>query len=336
MLTVIIIILGVSFLLYAVLGGADFGAGIIEAFGGSKGEKIISRAIAPVWEANHVWLILAVVILFSAFPLVYSSLSLVLHIPLMIVLIGIICRGTAFTFRHYDIHEGQAVHRSYTVLFIASSFITPMFLGVTLGAMILGRITFDPSAAFYEKFMAPWLNIFCFTMGGFSTCLFAYIASVFLTGEARTEREQLRYKRISKNALLITAIAGLLVFVAAEVSGHHLLDEFLRSPISIVSFIIAAGIVPLTIYYLNRRNIVLLRVAVGAQVTAILMGWFAIQYPVLIQVSNGEDLTFFNTQAPQATLTQLLIALIVGLLLVVPAFVYLFGVFKVKKEENIS
>src|SRR5687768_5964304 len=108
MLILVIIILGISFILYTLLGGADFGAGIIETFAGKKGEGTISKAIAPVWEANHVWLILAVVILFTAFPRVYSSLSLVLHIPLMLVLLGIILRGTAFTFRHYDVIDDRS------------------------------------------------------------------------------------------------------------------------------------------------------------------------------------------------------------------------------------
>ena len=166
MLTVVIIILGTSFVLYTILGGADFGAGIIETLAGAKGERTISKAIAPVWEANHVWLILAVVILFTGFPTVYSSLSLVLHIPLMLVLLGIIFRGTAFTFRHYDVVHDET-HRYYTFLFKVSSIVTPFFLGVTLGAMILGRITLDQSVGFYEMFMAPWLNVFCFLMGIF-------------------------------------------------------------------------------------------------------------------------------------------------------------------------
>src|SRR5690349_2087673 len=152
MLILIIIILGVSFILYTLLGGADFGAGIIETFAGQKGERTVSRAMAPVWEANHVWLILAVVILFTGFPAVYASISLVLHIPLMLVLIGIIFRGCAFTFRHYDIATDTA-HKYYSVFFKLSSFVTPFFLGVTLAAMILGRITFDTDAGFYEKFM---------------------------------------------------------------------------------------------------------------------------------------------------------------------------------------
>src|SRR5213080_5438277 len=123
MLALIILILGVSFVLYTLLGGADFGAGIVETFAGRKEERTISRAIAPVWEANHVWLILAVVILFTGFPAVYASLSWVLHIPLMLLLLGIIMRGSAFTFRHYDVHQGR-LHKYYSFLFRISSFIT--------------------------------------------------------------------------------------------------------------------------------------------------------------------------------------------------------------------
>jgi cytochrome bd ubiquinol oxidase subunit II len=332
MLTLIIIILGASFALYTILGGADFGAGIIETFAGKKGERTISKAIAPVWEANHVWLILAVVILFTAFPTVYASLSLVLHIPLMMVLLGIIFRGTAFTFRHYDVLHDHT-HKYYTLLFKVSSFVTPFFLGVTLGAMILGRLTFDQSVGFYEMFIAPWLNVFCFIMGVFVVTLFAYISAVFLVGETRNDRERRRYAMFSRQLMVFTMLFGLLVFAAAEMEGHHLFDEFRRSSVSIITLLSATLLCPVIYIFLNRSSnkTLYLRVAVGVQVTAILTGWFYIQYPVLIQVRGGEDYTFFNTQAPQATLQQLLIALIVGLVMVVPGFLYLFKVFKVER-----
>ena len=332
MLTFIIIILGASLALYTILGGADFGAVIIESFAGKKGERTISKAIAPVWEANHVWLILAVVILFTAFPTVYASLSLVLHIPLMLVLLGIIFRGTAFTFRHYDVLHDHT-HKYYTLLFKVSSFVTPFFLGVTLGAMILGRITFDQSVGFYKMFISPWLNVFCFVMGVFVVTLFAYISAVFLVGETKNDRERRRYAMFSRQLMVFTMLFGLLVFAAAEMEGHHLFDEFGRSSVSIITLLLATLLCPVIFIFLNRSNnkTLYLRVAVGVQVTAIIIGWFYIQYPVLIQVSGGEDYTFFNTQAPQATLQQLVIALIVGLVLVVPGFLYLFKVFKVER-----
>jgi cytochrome d ubiquinol oxidase subunit II len=332
MLSLTIIILGVSFILYTILGGADFGAGIVETFAGGKGERTISKAIAPVWEANHVWLILAVVILFTGFPTVYASLSLVLHIPLMMVLLGIIFRGTAFTFRHYDvIHDNT--HKYYTFLFKTSSFITPFFLGVTLGAMILGRITFDQSAGFYEMFISPWLNIFCSVMGVFAIALFGYISAVFLVGETKNDRERSRYAMFSKQLMVFAMLFGLLVFFAAEMQGNHLFDEFSQSAISISTLLLATLLCPVIWFFLNRKSnkTLYLRIAVGVQVTAILIGWFYIQYPVLIQVKGGEHFTFFNTQAPEATMQQLLIALVVGLILIVPAFIYLFKVFKVER-----
>ena len=331
MLILIVIILGVSFILYTLLGGADFGAGIVEIFAGKREEITISKAMAPVWEANHVWLILAVVILFTGFPAVYASLSWVLHIPLMMVLLGIIMRGSAFAFRHYDVHQGRS-HKYYSFLFRVSSFITPVFLGMILGAMILGRISFDRSEGFYNMFVAPWLNWFCFTMGIFSASLFAYLASVFLVGETKIERERMRYVKFSKHSMVATIILGLLVFIMAAAEGHSLTRTFLHSTISITMLLIAAILCPIIWYFLNKEKnkTIYLRLGTGVQVTSILAGWFYIQFPVLIEVKNSGELTFYNTQAPAATLEQLLIALIVGLLLVIPGFVFLFRVFKIK------
>jgi len=130
-----LLVLVISLLLYVVLGGADFGGGILELLTKGKAAGIVSKAIAPVWEANHVWLILVVVILFVGFPSVYSTVLTALHIPVLLVLIGIIFRGSAFTFRHYDID--QATPKAiYSAVFQYSSLFTTFFLGVTLGGII--------------------------------------------------------------------------------------------------------------------------------------------------------------------------------------------------------
>jgi cytochrome d ubiquinol oxidase subunit II len=320
MLILIVIILGASFILYTLLGGADFGAGIIETFAGKREERTISKAMAPVWEANHVWLILAVVILFTGFPSVYSSLSWVMHIPLMIVLLGIIMRGTAFTFRHYDVHHGRS-HKYYSFLFRVSSFITPVFLGMILGAMVLGRISFDRSENFYNIFITPWLNWFCFTMGVFTASLFAYLASVFLVGETKIERERTMYAKFSKRFMILSMILGLLVFVIAQAEQHSLIRRFLHSTPAIIMLLVAVLLCPVTWHFLNKEKnkTVYLRIGTGIQITAILVGWFYIQFPVMIEVKNSA-----------ATLEQLLIALITGLLLIIPGFVFLFRVFKIK------
>jgi cytochrome d ubiquinol oxidase subunit II len=327
MLLIIIVILAIAFVLYTILGGADYGAAIIETFTGRRGEQTISKAIAPVWEANHVWLILAIVIIFTAFPQVYTTISTSLHIPLLIALIGIVLRGSSFTFRHYDISQGIS-HKYYTAFFQASSFVTPFFLGVTLGAMIYGGIDLSATGGFYEQFIKPWFNIFCFMVGLFATSLFGYIAAVFLIGEAADLVEQKRYIYLSKVFLFVTMSMGVLVFLIAEWEGHHLVKAFFRSPLSIAALSAVVLLIPLIFYLFNRPNIAYLRAVVGIQVTLIMLGWFAIQFPVLVNEKNGDHLTFYNTQAPYATLYQLLIALFVGLLLIIPSFYFLFKVFK--------
>ncbi|MEO8763703.1 MAG: cytochrome d ubiquinol oxidase subunit II [Ginsengibacter sp.] len=200
--------------------------------------------------------------------------------------------------------------------------------------MTLGRITFDTTKNFYDFFISPWLNIFCISMGIFSACLFAYISAIFLVGETRIDRERKMYVRFSKRAMLLSIVTGHLVFITAETEGRDLLREFLQSTNSIIALLLATAHCPVIWYFLNKKKnkTVYLRIGVGIQVTFILKGWFFIQFPVLIKLQGGQHQSFFNRQGPGATLRQLFIALIVGLVLVIPGFIYLFKVFKIKSN----
>lgn len=327
MLNIIIIILGISFLLYTLLGGADFGAGILETFIGRMGESTVSKAIAPVWEANHIWLILATVIMFTGFPMVYFTITVYLHIPLLIVLIGIVLRGSAFIFRFYDFTNDPA-HKYFTILFKISSFITPVFLGVVIGAMMLGNINLNGEGDFYERFIMPWFRVFCFAMGLFTAALFAYIAAVFLVGESTNAVERKKYSRLSKIFLVFTFTLGLLVFITAEMENLHLFAGLLNSFVSIIAFTVAVLLIPVIVYLFNHANVIFLRGTIGLQVSLFLLGWFAIHFPVVLYEKNGNHLSLFNAHAPDASLYQLMIALFVGLILVIPAFYFLFKVFK--------
>lgn len=326
MIDVIIFILSISFLLYTLLGGADFGAGIIESFAGKKGEQAVSRAMAPVWEANHVWLILAIVIIFTGFPVVYATVSLYLHIPLMIVLFGIILRGSAFVFRHYDVSENK-LHKYFSFFFKASSFITPVFLGITLGAMMLGEIRIANEGTFFDRFVHPWFNLFCASLGLFVASLFTYVAAIFLVGET-IKSEQKKYIRLSKIFMLITFGLGSLVFLTGDMKSQHLFEEFFQSAVSITCFCLVVLIIPALFYFITHPHSFYLRMLIALQVTFILLGWFAIHYPVVVYLKDSDPLTFYNTSAPESTMYQLLIALILGLLMIGPAFYFLFRVFK--------
>ena len=140
------------------------------------------------------------------------------------------------------------------------------------------------------------------------------------------------YKKYSQRSMILTVILGVLVFIVAAAEGHSLTRTFLSSVPSIIMLVIAILLCPFIWHFLNKKKnkTLYLRIGIGVQVAAIVVGWFFIQFPVMIEVKNGSELTFYNTQAPTATLEQLLIALIVGLLLVIPGFVFLFKVFKIR------
>jgi cytochrome d ubiquinol oxidase subunit II len=331
---IVIIFLGLSLLFYALFGGADYGAGIIELFSVKKyagdERKVISSAMGPVWEANHIWLILVIVILFMGFPKVYTEMSVYLHIPLLMMLLGIILRGTSFTFRHYDAIQDNS-QKYYTVIFKISSIWTPLFLGVVLGAVVLGKI--EPGVpGFYDNYIAPWLNLFSFSVGIFSCCLFAFLAGVYLIGETRDEALKRIFVNRAKKANILTVIAGGIVFVTAGIDGLNLVSQFLDSAIAITCVLLATVSLPVMWVLLKKEKVILSRLAAGFQVCMIMFAWFIIQFPVIIKTSGSEDLTFYNAAAPESTLNALGWALIIGSLFILPALYYLMRTFKIETK----
>src|SRR5713226_8815419 len=151
-----------ALIIYALLGGADYGGGVWDLFAFGKRapaqRALIANAIGPVWEANHVWLILVIVVLFTAFPPAFAAISTALNIPLTLLLIGIVLRGTTFTFRAHDVQRDD-VQRRWSLVFSIASIITPILLGLTLGAIASGTIRIANSivsALFLKSWLAPF------------------------------------------------------------------------------------------------------------------------------------------------------------------------------------
>src|SRR5688572_27786965 len=230
---VVIALLYLAILLYVLLGGADFGAGIIELFTSQRDirrtRKTLYHAIGPIWEANHMWLIIVIVILFVGFPIIYSDLSVYLHIPLLIMLLGIIARGTAFVFRHYDAIKDE-MQELYNKVFVSSSFITPFFLGVIAGSTISGHINRQTND-FLQAYIFSWLNWFSLGVGLFTVVLCGFLASVYLIGEADDENDRERFIRKAKHTNIVAVLAGALVFVAAMVDEVPLMNWVFGDPV---------------------------------------------------------------------------------------------------------
>ena len=313
---------------YVLFGGADFGGGVWDllATGPRRGRQrdVIGHAIGPIWEANHVWLILAIVLTFTCFPPVYARVGIVLHIPVTLMLVGIVLRGSAFTFRTYD-DERDAVQRRWGRIFAGASLVTPVLLGVCVGAIAAGRVGPVPAAgSFTQRFVDPWLTPFSLAVGLLALALFAHLAAVFLTLETDDPELVADYRARalwSGLAVFVAAFGALLLAPAhAPLVEAGLLGSRWSLPLHLATG--AAAIVVLASLWWKRYHPA--RVAVGAQVSLIVWGWALAQYPYLVP----PDLTVIDAAAPPATLRLVLITLGLGVVVLLPSLVYLFRVFK--------
>ena len=219
---------------YALLGGADYGGGVWDLLaGGPRKEhqrELIAEAIGPVWEANHVWLILALVLLFTCFPPAFARLGIVLHIPLSLVLIGIVLRGSAFTFWRYGGAAGEEGRR-WGVLFAVASLITPLLLGTAAGAIASGGLGEEArgkgGVGFYAGYVAPWLTPFALSVGVFALVAFAFLAGVYLTLEARDAELQEDFRRRALGSGV--ALFGAAFLVTARIIDGKVIAADLRA-----------------------------------------------------------------------------------------------------------
>lgn len=337
MIYIVIIYLWVALLLYLLLGGADFGAGIIELFttedNKARTRRISYQAIGPVWEANHMWLIIAIVILFVGFPAIYATMSVHLHIPLVVMLLGIIARGTAFAFRNYDAVTDN-MQKVYNKVFVYSSFITPLFLGIIAGSAVSGRI--DPYAnTFLSAYIFSWLNWFSVTIGLFTASLCGFIAAIFLIGEAKyDEVERRRYVRKAVQMNIAAVISGGLVFISAISDGIPLVQWVFGNPVGITA--VSAATISLVILwyliYIGRSKS--LRLLAGFQITMILLTTTYKHYPNIVILKNGGYLSLLENKGADKTIEALGFALLIGSAFILPALVYLIYSFQKKGIEQ--
>ena len=329
----------VSLNLYALLGGADFGGGVWDLLArGPRKERqreLIAHAIGPVWEANHVWLILAVVLLFTCFPPAFARLGALLHIPLSLALIGIVLRGSAFTFWRYGGVSGDSEQRHWGLVFAVASLITPLLLGAAVGAIAsggLGRSEYVPKDwDFVTTYLTPWLNPFALAVGLLTLIAFAYLAAVYLTLEARERelREDFRIRALAAGVALLVAAA--LALWLARRPAPLLREGLALARWALPLHLLTAAAAFVAFVALDRRHWRVARFAAAAQVSLILWGWGLSQYPYVVP----PDLTIAGIAAPQATLRLALGTLLVGAVVVFPSLVYLFRVFKRRDQSSV-
>ena len=314
----VILFLGVT--LYAVFGGADFGAGFwdVTAGGATRGRRpraLIDHAIGPVWEANHVWLIFCLVVLWTAFPGAFASIMETLYVPLTIAALGIVARGAGFAFG--KVSETLSQQRLFGLSFACSSLVTPFFLGAVAGGIASGRVpTTTPGDP-----IGSWVNPTSMLGGVLAVVVCAYLAAVFLVAEAR--RRQLtgleRYFRV--RAVAAGVAAGLVAIVGIwvlDTDAPRLYHRLTGVALPLVVVSAACGLGALVV--LARGGARIGRPLAAAAVASVIGGWGVAQYPNLL----GTHLTLAAGAAPDATLAVVVGVFLVALVTCVPSLVYLY------------
>jgi cytochrome d ubiquinol oxidase subunit II len=333
-----------ALVLYALFGGADFGGGVWHLFArgptAEKQRQLIAHAIGPIWEANHVWLILVVVVLFTGFPAAFAAISVLLHAPLTLLLIAIVLRGAAFAFRSAA-GDRQREARGWGWVFALSSVAAPILLGMILAALASGRLQSDLARLWFPTagetsaltWVGPWTTAFAILTGLFTLVLFSFLAAVYLTLETQDElRELFRRRAIvaGVSAAPLALATYLLAGDGAPMLRKGLSESFWAEPLQLATAIAAVA----ALGALWKRRYPLARFAAAAQVALIVVGWGASQYPYLI-VPGGLQvpITLTNASAPAATQRMLLGALIAGAVVLLPSLWALFRVFKNSPER---
>jgi cytochrome d ubiquinol oxidase subunit II len=315
----------VGLIAYGLFGGADFGAGIWDLLAGgtrrgARQRELIERSIAPVWEANHVWLIFVLVVLWTAFPGAFAAVVSTLYVPLTLAAFGMIARGAAFAFRKSTTTLGM--RRALGAAFALSSLVTPFFLGTVVGGVASGRV---PAGVAAGDVVTSWVNPTSLLGGVLAVLVCAYLAAVFLCGDARREGAEELAERFRVRALGTAAltggvgIAGLFVLRA---DAPLLFDGLIGRAAPVVAVSVGAGVAAVAL--LVTRRYAAARVSSALAVASILVGWAVAQYPYLLL----PEVTIEEAAGGRATLVAVLVALIGGALVLVPSLAFLYVLFQ--------
>ncbi len=320
--------------LYALLGGADFGGGVWEfntALRAPEKERaLIYRAIGPVWEANHVWLIFVLVGLFAGFPTAFAAICRALWVPLLLALTGIVFRGVGFAFRSY---ASDSVREKvlWGAVFAFASTAAPFFLGAAAGAILSGRLEATTDGGYSGDHLTGWISPLSVFSAFFGVGICAYLASVYMTREAHIAgdaalKERWRLRAMATGLWMGALSAAGLGLMAAD--APHLWEGFKARAWPLIGGSAAAGCFSLWALWRSRFTVAALGAA--ATVASVVIGGGLALYPALVP----PQVTVESARAPREVLWALVASVAVGAVILIPSLVLLFRLFKGKKPED--
>jgi cytochrome d ubiquinol oxidase subunit II len=318
-------VLWLGLTLYALLAGADFGAGFwdLVAGGAARGRThriVIEQVIGPVWEANHVWLIFVLVLLWTGFPPVFAAIMSTLYLPLTLAALGIIARGAGFAFRKSSTELWQ--QRLFGAAFAFSSVLTPYVLGAVAGAIASGRV---PPGLAAGDLVRSWCNPTSVLGGVLAVGTCAYLAAAYLCHDARRLGSPDLAEAYRRRALVTGVAVGAVALAGIAVlhtDAPALFRGLTHRALPLVIGSAVAGVASLAL--LATRRYLLVRVTAALAVTAVLWGWAVAQYPYLLPPATSYPAVAAN----RAVLTAVLIVTGIGAAVLLPSLAWLFVLFQ--------
>lgn len=305
----------VGVIAYAVLGGADFGSGFYDltAGGSRRGADVrrqVDRSLGPVWEANHVWLIYVLVMWWTGFPEAFAAAMRTLPVPLVLALLGIVLRGSAFAFRKYA--ESLALARFFGFVFAVSSVVTPFFLGTVAGAIASGRVPLEGRGDVWSS----WLHPTSLVGGLVAVGTAAFLAGTFLTADAAAGQDTDLASVLRRRTLAVGLVTGAVVLVGLvplRSDAPTLWAGLIGRALPLVAVSALAGLVTLLLLWRRRPGVA--RFSAVVAVASVVSGWGLGQYPWLLV----DEITIVGAAGAETTQVGLLVAVGLAALLVLPS-----------------
>ncbi len=318
-LPMVFVLIGLA--LYTVLGGADFGAGFWQLLAGrsARGERVrefAHRSMAPVWEANHVWLIFVLTVFWTAYPRAFGSIASTLAVPLFVAALGIVYRGAAYALR-----AGAASEREsgwIDTIFSLSSILTPFALGAAIGGIATDRVPVGNAAG---GLFSSWLNATAVVVGLLSVATSAYLAAVYLAADAARDGERELEQEFRVRALAAGVVAGAVAVAGIFVvdTDSHALFHSLLAGRALAAVVVSAAAGLATLAFVWTRRFEWARYGAALAVAAITAGWALARWPTILP-----GLAVRQAAAPHDTLVAVVVAVLAGGAILFPALAFLF------------
>ena len=322
--------LGASILLFALAGGADFGAGFWSLLArrgerATEQQQLIERSIGPLWEANELWIVVSAVILWSAFTPAFAAYGTALFVPFVLAIAGVLLRGAFLAFRIEAQEEAPRAYRFFGEIFGSMSIITPFFLGTAAGAIASGRLRLNENELPVDGYFQPWLGPFPIIVGVLGVVTCTYLSAIYLTIDAADNeplQEDFRLRGIISGVAL--GVLGVAAIPITRLNAPHMWEGLAPGKPASVLMIVAAAFLVASVVLLFLRRYWFARAAAILQVVSVFCAWAMAQYPYLLV----PDITIQDAASPRSVLVAMSILIIAYVVVLGPALYLLFRLFK--------